>query len=290
MSNAQQTATSAAEPKETTQVEMSGGKAPVKKEFTSFVSLFLLGLSAVLGVLLVNEMRSSETVMVSEKADQAEVMVYEMPTSPVIRGVVELPEPDLSGDMSVEEAIQSRRSQRVYSEEPVTLAELGQVLWAAQGVTDESGHRAAPSAKSAYPYSLYVVVRNVADLDPGLYVYQPETHSLGDLGMVNASERLVEAGVQENSQTAPVVIAQVATYAKMLERFPDSDPHKNVYLEGGHIGQNVYLQVEALGLGTVVTGGFNPMAVGEALEIDTKNQSVVYLIPFGNPGEAPAEE
>ncbi len=266
---------------------MKGGM-PMKKEVLSFITLLMVGITTVLGVLLINEKRSSVNEIMDPAVGttmKAEQMLYEMPSMPSVREVVELPEPDLKGTVSLEETIQERRSRRIFSEEPVTMAELSQILWSAQGETDETGHRAAPSAKGAYPYSLYVVVRNVEGMDEGLYLYDSVTHSLGSLGLANAGAKLIEAGVQDNSQKAPVVIGMVASFAKMQEVFPDADPHKNTYLEGGHIGQNIYLQVEALGMATVVTGGFNPMAVAEALELDTKTQEVVYLVPFGHIGE-----
>lgn len=267
-------------------------KEKMKPEFTSFVSLFLIGLVVVLGVLLLNEKRTQPTSLMDgdEKAETAMVMTYEMPESKAVRDVVELPEADLKGTMSVEETIQNRRSKRFYSDEVVTKQELAQVLWSAQGITDETGHRAAPSAKGAYPFSLYVVIRNVEGMDAGLYLYNPEDHTLGNLGLANAGERLIEAGVQDNSQKAPVVIGLVATPASMIEKFPDADPMPNVYLEAGHIGENIYLQVESLEMATVVTGGFSKQAVAEALELDPVNQAVVYLVPFGHIGETPEVE
>lgn len=264
----------------------------VKREFLSFVSLFLIGVTTVLGVLLINEKRNSvvnRDIQLANPTVQVAQKKYEKPALPAIREVISLPEPQITGSVSVEEAIQQRRSQRFYSQEAVTQAELSQILWSAQGETNEAGYRTAPSAKGAYPYSIYVVVRNVEGIAAGLYLYDSATHSLGSLGLANAGARLIEAGVQENAQKAPVVLALSAAFANMQEKFPDSDPHKNVYLEGGHIGQNVYLQVEALGMATVVTGGYNPLAVAEALEIDSETQEVVYLIPFGHVGESPVE-
>jgi SagB-type dehydrogenase family enzyme len=261
----------------------------IKPEFTSFLSLFLIGLVVVLGVLLLNEKRTQPSFMPNDDqlvAEQSETK-YEMPKSKAIREVVELPAADIKGKLSVEETIQNRRSKRLYSDVPVTKQELAQLLWSAQGITDKKGYRTAPSAKGAYPFSLYVVVRNVEDIDEGLYLYNSQNHTLGNLGLANAGQRLIEAGVQDTSKNAPVVIVLVATPAKMLEKFPDSNPMPNVYLEGGHIGQNIYLQVESLGMATVVTGGFNKQAVAEALELDPVNQTVVYLVPFGNIGEAP---
>jgi len=269
---------------------MKGGM-PLRKESLSFITLFMVGLTTLLAVLLINEKRSqvnNPTAMTQPETVVA--MEYKMPASKVITTVVELPEPKIDGNLSLEETIQNRRSRRVYSDEPVTMAELSQILWSAQGETDEAGHRAAPSAKGAYPFSLYVVVRNVDGLDNGLYLYNPTNHTLGNLGMANAPERIVEAGVQDNSVTAPVVITLAASPAKMLEKFPDADPMPNVYMEGGHIGQNIYLQAESLEMGTVVTGGFDKMAVAKVLGLDVENEMIVYLVPFGHIGEAPEAE
>lgn len=267
-------------------------KKKMSSEVLSFISLLLMGATVVLGVLFFNEKRASMTSPVSDvdTDTQVEIKKYEMPASKSIREVIQLPDPKLDSAMSIEEAIYIRRSKRFYSQEPVTMQELAQVLWSAQGITDEAGHRAAPSARSAYPFSLYVVVRNVEGLDAGLYLYNPKDHTLGDLGLVNAGERLIEAEVQDNSQKAPVVIALSAAPAIMQAISPTNDPMPNIYLEGGHIGQNIYLQIESLRMATVVSGGFNKTAVAEALELDSANEIVVYLVPFGHIGEAPAEE
>mgnify|MGYP002713200034 CR=1 FL=1 len=161
------------------------------------------------------------------------------------------------------------------------MAELSQMLWAAKGETDDVGNRAAPSARGVYPHHVYVGVRNVEVLEAGMYLYQPETHSLADVHVPNAGNLLIQAEVQENSQTAPVVVVMATAYAKAQEKF-ETTAEKVADLEAGHIGQNLYLQAESLGLGTVVTAGFNPVVVGEKLGLDP-NYSITYLIPFGNP-------
>lgn len=260
---------------------------PKKKEAFSFLSVFTIGLSLLFFALWVVEMKKPDTIapkmMEAESAQEETVAQYVMPEMAEAVGTVELPEPSLTGDVSVEEAIQNRRSKRVYTEEPVSMADLSQMLWSAQGVTDESGHRTAPSARGVYPHTLFVVVRNVEGLDAGLYRYEPETHSLSDLGMANAGDMLSEAGVQDNSKNAPVVVAIATAYAKAQEMFPNN-PQSVSDLEAGHIGQNLYLQAESLGLGTVVTAGFNSSLVAEKLGLD-QNFVITYLVPFGNPGE-----
>lgn len=267
------------------------GGLPLEKELLSFLVLLLIALTTLMSVLWINEKRKVGSSMIAERKEAVvgEMMEYPMPRVKAIQEVINLPQPKVASDVSVEETLASRRSRRSFAEEPVSLAEVSQVLWAAQGITDEKGHRAAPSAKSAYPYTLYVVVRNVAGLDAGLYQYMPQQHQLGDLGVANAGDLLTAAGVQEGAQQAPVVIVLSAAYAKMQQVFPDNDPHKNTYLEGGHIGQNIYLQVEGLGMSTVVMGGFDSQTVGQALQLD-EVEDVVYLIPLGHRTAEVAEE
>lgn len=276
---------------------MKGG-LPVKKEVTSFLFILFVGIATVLFVLLVNEKRkvlqvnreseSQQAMMESDEAVESEKMTYEMPAEKKFSAEIGLPKPSLKGKVSVEEALQSRRSRRRFASDPLTLEELSQVLWAGQGVTDENGHRTAPSARSAYPYTMYVVVRNVTGVAPGLYAYLPEKHALGDLGFTDAGGALIDAGVQDNSQKAPAVIVLSGAYAIMAEKFPD-DPVTNTHIEAGHIGQNIYLEVEALGLSTVVTGGFDSAKVGSALKLDP-NEEIVYLVPFGHRDEMAVEE
>ena len=89
-----------------------------------------------------------------------------------------LPEARKSGAVSLEEALNRRRSIRSYSSEPVTLEELSQLLWAAQGITGKNGFRAAPSAGATYPLETYVIIGDVVGLEPGFYRYEPANHSL----------------------------------------------------------------------------------------------------------------
>ena len=270
------------------------GGMPVKKEFLSFLVIIMVGLSTLFFTLWVVEMRKSDPVAmpapVAESMEEKEMAapLYVMPETLASVGTVKLPEPDTKGDLSVEEALASRRSIRTFEETAVSLADVSQMLWSGQGVTDENGHRTAPSARGLYPHTLYLIVRNVDGLEPGLYRYEPETHELSDLGVADAGDRLIAAEVQANSQTAPVVIGFGTAFAKMQEKFP-ANPQSVADLEAGHIGQNIYLQAQSLGLGTVVTAGYNPMAVVEQLGLD-KNETVTYLIPFGYPAPVVEEE
>lgn len=259
------------------------GGMPMKKELLSFVVVILIAMTTFLGVMLVNEKRQNATtyeVIDQELVTESLVNTQEIPVK-IMDQIIDLPEPNTKGGLSLEETLNTRRSRRTFADEPVSLEELSQIVWSAQGITDENGHRTAPSAKSAYPFTIYLVVRNVEGLESGLYQYLPENHQLGALGIANAGEMLSSAGVQQGAQDAPVVMMLSASYGKMLAVFPENDPVPNTMLEAGHIGQNVYLQVEALGMSGVVMGGFDSAKVVQALNLN-EAEDVVYLIPVGH--------
>ena len=110
---------------------------------------------------------------------------------------IKLPRQDFQGEVSVEEALGKRRSIRSYSRDPLTLEEVSQLLWAAQGVTGTDGERTAPSAGALYPIELYLVVGNVGDLAPGLYKYRPKTHNLTIVAEEDVREELSAAALDQ---------------------------------------------------------------------------------------------
>ncbi len=87
-------------------------------------------------------------------------------------GTIKLPKPKLKSDVSLEEVIEKRRSVRSYSSKELTMEQMSQLLWAAQGITDRRGFRAAPSAGALYPLEIYILNKD------GLYHYLPEGHVL----------------------------------------------------------------------------------------------------------------
>jgi len=196
---------------------------------------------------------------------------------------INLPTPRKISSTSVEAALQSRRSKRSYDEESLTLQQVSQLLWSAQGVTTNWGGRTAPSAKSAYPIELSLVAKNVEDLDPGVYHYLPENHQIRQT-ISEIPEKYNEAAVQQSGQSSPIAIVVSANYQRMTDAFEGEVNDDNVLLEAGHVGQNFYLQVESLRLGMVVVGGFNRNLMQETLQIPSSEQ-LIYLIPVGNPSE-----
>src|SRR6056297_1463175 len=91
---------------------------------------------------------------------------------------IKLPEPKKNGDLSIERALENRRAIRRYSSKPLSLKEVSQLLWAAQGITNKRGYRTAPSAGALYPLKLYIIAKNVESLKKGTYKYLPQGHKL----------------------------------------------------------------------------------------------------------------
>ncbi|MEM2842541.1 MAG: SagB/ThcOx family dehydrogenase [Candidatus Bathyarchaeia archaeon] len=185
--------------------------------------------------------------------------------------------------MSVEEAIAKRRSIRDYSNEPLTFQQLSQLLWAAQGITDlKTRFRAAPSAGATYPLEVYVVLgsNSVVGLNAGIYHYNPLTHELKLLFEGDFRANLASAALDQRwVKTAPVNIILAAVYERTTRVYGDRGV-RYVHMEAGHIGENIYLQATALGLGTVVVGAFSDELVQKVLNLP-KEQKPLYIMPVG---------
>jgi len=206
--------------------------------------------------------------------------------SPTSEGMatISLPGPRLKGEMTLEEAILQRRSRRDFKNSPLTLGEVSQVLWAAQGITAETGLRAAPSAGALYPLELYLVVgkEGVEGLGEGVYHYLPQSHSLeptlaGDVRQTLARLSLQQMWIAE----APLSLLITAEYERTTKKYGDRGV-RYVHMEAGHAGQNVYLQAEALGLGTVTVGAFQDEEISQALNLP-QSYSLLYVMPIGHP-------
>lgn len=193
---------------------------------------------------------------------------------------IKLPKPGLSGEQSFETLLQQRRSVRSYQQSSLSLAEVGQLLWSAQGITDTRGFRTTPSAGALYPLMLYVVVGNVNELSPGLYQYHPEKHSLlktfnGDLRLLLKKATLDQSSIGD----AAVIIVLAAIYQRTTWKY-EKRGVRYVHMEVGHAGQNLFLQAEGLGLGTVVVGAFDDAKVREVLKLGSDIQPLS-LMPVG---------
>jgi len=200
------------------------------------------------------------------------------------QGTVPLPRPRSESDVSVEAAVADRRSRREYADRALERRELGQLLWATQGVTDRRrGYRAAPSAGALYPLELYVVVGSpgVEGLESGVYRYRPERHELdqGRTGDVRAELR--EAAIDQGFvEEAPVDVVLFGVDERTTRKYGERGSERYVPMEAGHAGQNLYLQAEALGLATVSVGAFGDDRVREVVEAPA-DQRPLYVFPVG---------
>lgn len=190
---------------------------------------------------------------------------------------IKLPEPKYGGNVSVEEAILKRRSIREFSSGKITLEELSQILWAAQGITGEEwGYklRSVPSAGALYPMEIYAAMKE------GVYHYLPEKRSLEQVRKGDAREEVCRASLHQYFiRDAPVVIIIAAVFERTKSKYGERGT-RYVYAEAGHVSQNIYLQCESLGLGAVAVGAFYDEAVQKVLKLPG-NHKPIYLMPIG---------
>jgi SagB-type dehydrogenase family enzyme len=195
---------------------------------------------------------------------------------------IALPAPALSGELSLEQVLFARRSQRQFAATPLPVAELGQLAWAAQGVTEPGlGYRSCPSAGALYPLELYFVTPD------GAVHYRPATHSLKSRSSRDLRESLSQAA---NGQTAVRRAACDIVITSVTERTRDKygeRASRYVAMEAGHAGQNLLLQATARGLVGVPVGAFDDAAVSRVLELPA-GEEPLYIIALGYPPETAA--
>jgi SagB-type dehydrogenase family enzyme len=195
----------------------------------------------------------------------------------VVARVEPLPSPRPVGPLSLEEALRSRRSIRSFTLAPLSRAEIGQLLWAGQGLTDAAGHRAAPSAGATSPLELDIVTIE------GLARYVPDGHALVARGTTDVRAALRQAALDQAAITeAPLVIVVSAVFERTAERYGPERAQRYVTLEAGHVAQNVLLEAVSLGLGAVPVGAFDDAGVRRVLGLAI-DEAPLYLIPVGHP-------
>ncbi len=194
--------------------------------------------------------------------------------------LIALPQPRLEGLLSVEEAIYHRRSVRGYRDEPLSLAEVSQLLWAAQGTTDPSGLRSAPSAGALYPLEVYCLSGRAEGLPAGVYRHLPGEHGLVSVKAGDVRGALCDAALgQEWVREAPVVLVIAAVYKRTTGKY-GARGDRYVHMEAGHAAQNVYLQATVLDLGTVIVGAFDDAQVQGILGMPG-DEAPLAILPVG---------
>ena len=188
---------------------------------------------------------------------------------------IELPKPKTKGALSVEEAIQKRRSVRSYAKKDISMEQLSQLLWSCQGITEpRGGYRAAPSAGALYPLEIYVAKSD------GLFHYIPEGHRLEALSGKDVRRELSDAAYgQDYVGDAAVDIIICAVYERVTGKY-GARGRMYTDIEVGHAAENVALQAVALGLDSVPIGAFTDSEVSGVLRLPA-DVKPVYILPVG---------
>ena len=187
---------------------------------------------------------------------------------------IKLPEPNKDGSVSLEQAIAERRSRRHFLPKPLTPEQTGQLIWAAQGKDAKSGYRTTPSAGATYPLELFVVNSD------GLFRYLPDEHCLEKLtGQDLRAELASAAWGQGFIEDAPLTLVFAAQFSRTTGRYGQRGI-RYVYMEAGHAAQNVHLEAQVLGLGSVPVGAFDDASVSKVLSLPDELEPV-YMVTAG---------
>ena len=191
--------------------------------------------------------------------------------------IVQLPEPKLTGPISLEQALQKRRSSRHFNSKPLNFIQLGQLAWAGQGITDEQkGFRTAPSAGAIYPMKLYFATPQ------GVFVYNADGHSLEQIFGQDIRESLARAALDQSFVAQASCDIIIAGSVKKLAAKYHSKARRYMLMEAGHIAQNILLQTTSLGLAAVPIGAFDVNKVRKICGLPMTLEPL-YIIPIGYP-------
>jgi len=213
---------------------------------------------------------------------------YKSYEAPLAR--IDLPRPEeIQRETSLWHLLRTRRSRRAYKvEQQLTQGLLSALLWATQGLTARLGDtyvRTAPSAGALYPVETYLSVRAVDGLEPGIYHFRPLNADLeflkrGDYGKVLATAALGQELVADAQAT--FIWSAVLERGKWKYR---QRAYRYIYIDAGHIGQNLYLAAEALGMGVCTIGAFFDDEVNRLIGVDGVAETVIYMGSVGWPAE-----
>lgn len=195
---------------------------------------------------------------------------------------IELPEPDKSGRVSVEEALKKRRSVREFTDTSLSLTEVSQLLWAAQGITHSEDLRTAPSAGALYPLEICLAAGRVEGLLPGVYRYRPSGHRLAKIAEGDSGIALYRAALsQECVRDAAAVFVIAAVYERTTRKYGDRGI-QYAHMEVGCAAENILLQATALNLGAVFVGAFDDDGVKKVVNLK-EDECPLAILPVGRP-------
>lgn len=204
--------------------------------------------------------------------------------------LVPLPAPVLP-TTSLGAALAARASCRLFDEAPLPLVSLATILTSAYGVTGQYSieqveylARPVPSGGGLYPLEIYLFVRRVEGITPGIYHYAILPHSLEQIAAVEMPPAKINElfMFQPYAAEASAVVILTSVIARSLWKYTDRG-YRYILFEAGHVAQNINLMATALGLGSVNLGGFLDTAIADLLRLDTDTEFPLYGIALGVP-------
>jgi SagB-type dehydrogenase family enzyme len=200
---------------------------------------------------------------------------------------IKLPEIQFGQAANLWDAILRRRSVRDYAaRRGLPLDALSVLLWATQGITATAGgyeFRTAPSAGGLYPIETYILARAVEGLREGIYHFRPRAFDLELLKPGDFSGALAQAALGQGMVAdAQVTFVWTALVARSKWKYRQR-AYRYIYLDAGHIAQNLYLAGTATGLGVCGIGAFFDDSVNALIEADGIEETALYLASVGWP-------
>ncbi len=202
--------------------------------------------------------------------------------------IVPLPGPDsiTINDIDLRNCIEQRRSVRSYSQETISLKELSFLLWITQGVRDiikeKATFRNVPSAGARHAFETFLLINRVTNLKPGLYRYLALEHKLVEFNTESDISEKVTTGCQGQNfvKNSAVTFIWVAIAERMNWRYGERG-YRYLFLDAGHVCQNLYLGSAAINCGTCAIGAYSDEYLNKLLDLDGYNHFVIYLATVG---------
>lgn len=224
----------------------------------------------------------------SDQAKGLSQPLLEMEFPKPVLEVMDLPKPETIalGDLPLRQAIDQRRSLRAYTDRALTLEEISYLLWCSQGIKEITPRpvtlRTVPSAGARHPLETVLLINRVAELTSGLYWFAAGKHQLMRLeANSDVAERMVEACLgQEMVRRSAVTFVWIADVYRCTWRYGERG-YRYLFLDAGHVCQNLYLAAESIDCGACAIGAFSDKEINELLELDEENQFALYLAAVG---------
>ncbi len=199
---------------------------------------------------------------------------------------IQLPQQSQDQTLPFAEVLKKRKSIRRYSHEPLHTSDLSFLLWASTGIQrKQRDHefRMAPSAGALYPIETYLATNNVEELQKGLYHYNIATHALEELKIGAIGKDVAHAALEQDMcAEAPAVFIWTAVFGRSKWKYKQR-AYRYVYLDAGHIAQNLALSATSIGLGSCQIGAIFDDEINKILGVDGIEESAIYLSVVGYP-------